>query len=129
MVNIGTRVAPVNIAFSSRRNAALIERKKLQYTKLSTKYHHCLLSEIKTQIITKSDVLACVSIHCADQEQHSIPEFSKSFDNALQTCVAVANEYLQAYSTGADVKNHLFCSLHQYKCAGHTKFFVCICSL
>ena len=31
IVNIGTRVAPVNIAFSSSRNAALIERKMLQY--------------------------------------------------------------------------------------------------
>ena len=30
MVNIGTRVAPVNIAFYSSRNAALIERKMLQ---------------------------------------------------------------------------------------------------
>ena len=32
MVNIGTGVAPVNIAVSSSRNAALIERKMLQYT-------------------------------------------------------------------------------------------------
>ena len=47
MVNIGTRVAPVNIAFSSSRNVALIERKMLQYTSLSMKYHHCTLSEIK----------------------------------------------------------------------------------
>ena len=48
IVNIGTRVAPVNIAFSSSRNAALIERKMLQYTTLSIKLHHCTLSEIKT---------------------------------------------------------------------------------
>ena len=34
MVNIGTRVAPVNIAFSGSRNAALIERKMLQYITL-----------------------------------------------------------------------------------------------
>ena len=47
MVNIGTRVASVNIAFSSSRNAALIERKMLQYTTLSIKLHHCTLSEIK----------------------------------------------------------------------------------
>ena len=46
MVNMGTRVAPVNIAFSSSRNAALIERKMLQYTTLSIKLHHCTLSEI-----------------------------------------------------------------------------------
>ena len=74
MVNIGTRVAPVNIAFSSSRNAALIERKILQYTRLSKTLHHCTLSEIKTQIFTMSDVLACVSVHCADQRQHSIPD-------------------------------------------------------
>ena len=75
IVNIGTRVAPVNIAFSSSRNAALIERKMLQYTIISIKLHHCTLSEIKTQIFTLSDVLACVSIHCADQKQHSNSDF------------------------------------------------------
>ena len=47
MVNIETRVAPVNIAFSSSRNAVLIERKMLQYTTLSIKLHDCTLSEIK----------------------------------------------------------------------------------
>ena len=116
MVNIGTRVAPLNIAFSSSSNAVLNELKMLQYTTLSIKNHHCTLSEMKTQIFTMADVLAAVSIHCADQKQHSIPDFlTKSFDNTLQTCVDVANEYLQAYNTGADVKNHLFCSLHQCK--------------
>ena len=68
MVNIGKRIAPVNIAFSSSRNAALIERKVLQYATLSTKLHHRTLSEIKTQVFTLSDVLACVSILCADQK-------------------------------------------------------------
>ena len=88
MVNIGTRVAPVNIAFSSSRNAALIERKMLQYTALSLKLHHCTLSEIKTQTFTMSNVLACVSVHCVDQRQHSFPDFlTKSIDNTLQTCV------------------------------------------
>ena len=47
MVKIGTRVALGNIFFSSR-NAALIERKVLQYTTMSIKLHHCTLSEIKT---------------------------------------------------------------------------------
>ena len=47
MVNIGTRVASVNIAFSRSRSVALIEREILQYTSLSMKYHHCTLSEIK----------------------------------------------------------------------------------
>ena len=39
MVNIATIVVAVNIAFSCSRNAALIERKVLQYTKLSKRLH------------------------------------------------------------------------------------------
>ena len=35
MVNIGTRVVPVNIALASSRNAALIERKVFQNTTVS----------------------------------------------------------------------------------------------
>ena len=31
MVNIGTKIAPVNMASSSSGNAALIERKKMHY--------------------------------------------------------------------------------------------------
>ena len=126
MVRIGTRVAPVNIASSSSRSAALIERKMLHYTTLSIKFHPCTLSELKTQIFTLSDVLACVLIHCADQKQHSSPDFlTKSFDNTLQTCVDMANEYLQAYKTGAGVKSLVcFCSLHQCKSAGYTMFLI-----
>ena len=60
IINVGTGVAPVNIAFSSSRSAALIERKMLQNTTLSIKLHHCTLSETKTQLFTLSDVLACV---------------------------------------------------------------------
>ena len=109
MANIATRVAPVSITFSSSRSAALIERKMLQDTTLSLKYHQYTLSEIKTQIFTLSDVLACVSVHCADQRQHSFTEFlTKSSDNTQQTCVDLANEYLQAYNTGAYVRNYLF---------------------
>ena len=86
MVNIGTRVAPLNLAFSSSRNAALIERKVLQYTTLFMKLHHCTLNEMNTQVITLSDVLVCVSILCADHKQYSNPDFStKSNDNTLQT--------------------------------------------
>ena len=93
MVNIGTKVVPMNIAFSSSKDAASIERKMLQYTTLSIKLHHCTLSEIKTPVFTLPDVLACVSIQCADQTQHSNPEFlSKSIDITLQTCVDIANE-------------------------------------
>ena len=127
IVNIGTRVAPVNIAFSSSRNAALIERKMLQYTTLSIKLHHCTLSEIKTQLFTLSDVLVCVSIHCADQKQHSNPDFlRKSINITLQTCVDIANEYLQAYNIGGCVKNHLFWSLYEFKRAVYTRFLLTI---
>ena len=88
MVNIGTRVAPVNIAFSSSRNAALLERKVLKYTTLSIKLHHCTLSELKTQNFTLSDVLVFVSIHCVDQKQHSNQNFFiKSTDTMLQPYV------------------------------------------
>ena len=45
IVNIGTGVAPVNIAFSSSKSAALIQRKMLQNTTLSRKLHHCTFSE------------------------------------------------------------------------------------
>ena len=123
MINMGTRVATVNIVFSTSGNAALIESKMLQYTTISIKLHHCTLSQIKAQVFTLSDVLACLSIHCADQEQQSHPDFlTKSIDKTLQTCVDVANEYLQAYKTGADLNNHLFCSLHQCKCADYAMF-------
>ena len=109
MVNIGTRVASVNIAFSSSKNASLIECKVLQYTKISERLHHRTWSERKTQVFTLSRVLDCVSIHCADQKQHSNSDFLTKSDNiALETRVDIAKEYLQAYSIGAGVKNHLF---------------------
>ena len=125
MVNIGTGVVPVNIALSSSRSAALIERKLLQNTTLSLKLHHCTLSEIKTQVFTLSDVLACVSIPCADQKQYSNRDFlTKPNENTLQTCVVIANEYLHAYNTGVGVKSHVFCSLHQCECARYSLFLI-----
>ena len=109
MVNFGTRIAPVNFALSSSKKAALIESKLLQYTTLSIKLHHCTLSERKSPVFTLSDVLACVSIHCLDQKQHSNLDFlTKSVNNALQKRVDIANEYLQAYNTGAGVKSYVF---------------------
>ena len=124
MISIGTRVATVNIVFSTSRNAALIESKMLQYTTLSIKVHHCEMRELRTQVFTLSDVLACLSIHCVDQNQHSTPNLStKSDNNTLQTCVDIANEYLQTDNIGAGVKNFLFYSPHQCKCAGYTLFF------
>ena len=127
IVNIGTRVASVNNAFSSSRNAALIERKMLQNTTLSEKFYHCTLSEIKTQVFTLSDVLALVSIHCADQKKHSIRDFlTKSIDITLHLCVDTANEYPQAYNIGGCVKIHLFWSLHEFKRAVYTRFLLTI---
>ena len=127
IVNIGTRVAPVNNAFFISRNAALIERKMLQNTTLSKKFYHCTLSEIKTQVFTLSDVLALVSIHCVDKKQPSIRDFlTKSIDITLQLCVDTANEYLQAYNIGGCVKNHLFWSLHEFKRAVYTRFLLTI---
>ena len=119
------RVAPVNIAFPISRNAALIERKVLQYTTFSKTLHNCILSEIKNQDFTLTDGLACVSIHCADQKQHSNPDFlTKSINITLPTCADIAIEYLQAYNTVASAKKHVFCSLHQCKCAGYTLFLI-----
>ena len=127
MVNIGTKIAPVTTAFSSSRNASLFERKMLHYTTLSIKFHHCALSEMKTQIFTLSNVLACVSIHCADQKQHSNPDFlTKSIDNTLQTCVDIRKEYLQAYNIRGSVKNRLFWSLHEFKRAVYSRFLLTI---
>ena len=121
MVNIATKVAPVNIAFSSSRIAAFFERKVSQYTTLSERLHHRTLSETKNQVFTLSEVLDCVSIHCADQKQHSNSDFlTKSINNTLPTCVDIANEYLQVNKTGGGVTNLVFCSLHQCKCAGYT---------
>ena len=130
MVNIGTSETPLNIAFSSSRNAALIECKVLQCTTLSIKLHHCTLSEIKTPVFTLLDILACVSIHCVDQKQQSNRDFlTKSIDNTLQTCVDLANEYLQTYHTGAGVKNYVFLQpASMYMCRIYNAF-VCICFL
>ena len=127
IVNIGSRVAPVKIAFSSSRNAALIEGKRLHYTTLSIKFDHCTFSELKTQIFTLSDVIACVSIHCADQKQHSNPDFlTRSNIITLQTCVDIANEYLQTHNMCGYLKHHLFWSLHEFKRAVYTRFVLTI---
>ena len=81
----------------------------LQYTSSSIKFHQCTLSEIETQVFTMSDVFVCVSIQCADQKQHSNSDvLTKSIKKMLQTCVDIANEYLQAYNTGAGVKSYVF---------------------
>ena len=63
IVNIGTGVATVYIAFSSSRNATLIEHILLQYTTLSKKFRHFTLNGVKAQVSTSTDVVACLSIH------------------------------------------------------------------
>ena len=56
IVNIGTRVAPVNIAFSSSRSPALIEHKKLQNSeKTMYKTPSLYKEQKKTQVFTMSD--------------------------------------------------------------------------
>ena len=125
MITIGTRVATVNIVFSTSRNAALIESKMLQYATISTNRHIFTKSDLKTQVFTLTDVLACLSIRCVDQKQHKIPCFPTQSDNGtLQTCVDIANEYLQAYNESAGLKNHLFYSLHHCKFASYTMFLI-----
>ena len=66
----------------------------------------------------------CLSLNTLRGSETTLnPEIlTKSVEITLQQCVDVANEYLQAYNTGADAENHLFCSLHQCKCAGYTMF-------
>ena len=109
IVNIGAGVATVYLASSSSRNATLFERKLLQYTILSRKLRHFTLNGVKTQVATSTDVLACLSIQCADKKQQSNPDvLAKPPNKMLQTCVDIANEYLQAYNTGVGVKKSSF---------------------
>ena len=123
IVNIGTGVALVKIAFSSSRSATLIERKMLQNTILSIKTQSLYIERKKSQVFTFSNVLACVSIHCADQKQHPNRHFlTKSIENTLLTYDDISNEYLHEYNTG--VKSQVFCSLHQSKCAVYTMFLI-----
>ena len=96
----------------------------LQCTTLSVKLHHCTVSGLKTPLFTLSDFLACLSMPCADQKEHSSPDpfLKQSVINTLQICVDIANEYMQAYNIGAGVEKHLLCRLYQCKCAGYTMF-------
>ena len=42
----------------------------------------------------------------------------------MQTCVDIANEYLQAYKIGGGVNDYQFCSLHDIKRAVYTMFLL-----
>ena len=119
MVKIGTRVAMMNIAFSTSRNGALNERKMLQYTIFSMKPYHCALIELKFLVFILPDILACLSIPCTEQKIHSNPDFlTKSDSNTLQACINIAFEFPQALKLSAGVINYLCFSLHQCKRAG-----------
>ena len=122
MVN---RHAPVNIAFSSTRNAASIERKMLQYTSLSMKYHHCTVSEIKNRTFYNVR-RPCLCLSTLRGPETTLkPRFlAKSVFNTLQTCIDVANEHLPAYNTGACVKIIFFYSVHHCKCIGYAMFLL-----
>ena len=119
MVNIGTRVPMVYIAFFSSRNAALIEQKVLQYTTLSIKLHHFTLSALKTQGFY---IIRCPSLSpktLRGSETTVKPELfiKKTVNITSQACVDIANEYLQSYNRGAGVKSYVLCSPQQCKCA------------
>ena len=123
MINIGKRFPTGNIAFFSSRNAALFEFKMMQHTTLSIEVHHCTMSELKTQVLILADVLACFSINCADLKQHPNPDFlPNSVNITLETCVDIANEYLQSYNIVTEKLSCSVCSLHQCNFAGYTKF-------
>ena len=109
MVNIGTRIAPVNIAFSFSRNAALIECKVLQITTLFIKLHHCTLSEVKTpKLQNVGHPCLCLNTLRGSESTLKPGLLTESINNPLQTFVDLANEYLQTYNTGAGVKKHVF---------------------
>ena len=127
MINIGTGVAPVNIVFSSSRNAALIERKMLQDTIITYKTPSLYIERnrnLNFHVVRR--LCFCLNrLDCADQKQLSNPDFlTKSIDKTLQTSVDIANEYLQANNTGAGVRSHVFCCLQQGKCEGYTLFLI-----
>ena len=130
MVNIGTRVAPVNIAFSQSRNAAFFERKVLQYTTLSIKLHHWTFSEKKLKLLhCQALLLSSQYIAWIRNNTQTRTSFTKYFHNTLQTCINKANEDLQAYKIVAAVQTHViprhvFPCLHRCKRTGYTVFLI-----
>ena len=117
-----TAVATVNAAFSCSTNAALIDFRNVAV--------HIIIYETPSLYIERSRNppfyiirRPCLSLNTLrGSETKFKPDFffKKSVINTLQTCVDIANEYMQAYNIGAGVKKHLLCRLHQGKCAGYT---------
>ena len=102
--------------FSTSRNAALKERKRLQYTTLPKNLYRCTLDSVNIHAFTQSDVLSYLSKHCADQKQHSNAVFLNKSDTArLQTSITIAFEYLQAWNNGTGKINYLWCTVPQSK--------------
>ena len=79
MVNVGTRVAPGNIAFSRSRKAALIQRKLLQFTTLSIKYHQHTLSEIHLNIYKVRRACMCLNTLRGPETTFNFGHFNKNF--------------------------------------------------
>ena len=98
MVNIGTKKAPVNIAFSNSRTHNIIYKTPSLYIERNKN---------PTFYIVRRSCLCLNTLRGSETTLN--PRFLlKSIDNTLQTCVGIANEYLQAYNLGGSVKNHLF---------------------
>ena len=95
-MNIGIKVATLNIVFSTVKNPALYECKVLQYTTLSMKIHICTLSELKAQPYTLSNILACLERLRGPETTLKQDFLTKSDSNTLQTCLNIAIEYLLA---------------------------------
>ena len=120
MVNIRTKLATVNFAFSASKKAALIE-----YTTITEKLHHCTLCELKIQVFTLSDALDCPSIRFVIQKKHTKSDFlTKSDSNMLQTCISIGFAYLYSLNLETSVAIYLCCSVHQCKRAGYTMFLL-----
>ena len=90
--------------FFISRNTALIENDLLRFTSIPLKLHNYTLSWIKILVFTLSNVVSGLSIHCADQNQHSNTDILiKSHSNTLKTYANKAFEYLQAYNISGGV--------------------------
>ena len=132
IVNMRTAVATVNIAFSSSRNAALIERKMLQVHNIIYETPSLYIERTKNPIFFHYQTALLVSQYIArirNNIQTRTFFWKKSVINTLQTWVDMANEYMQAHNIGAGVKKHLSCRVHYCKCAGYTMLCLHLFSL
>ena len=78
MVKMGTRVAPVNNAFSASKSVALIERKMLQNTTLSIKFYHYTLSK-KIRFCNVRRPCLCLSTFRGSETTLNLGPFNKIY--------------------------------------------------